>query len=411
MKAVLRAGSSGRVPAPSEKRFIIRSRAIAWGVVAAAAVAITVWVLHLYLSRKSASDAAYSRVAERRAWLATVPLPPEPVVPRQAAQPCPESPLPKPVLHEIAYDPAALVAENLVRLRNYIAADPHRPSLAMRTAGFTRALEFAVRTDLAPLYAAFDDAGSPAFFRALLLQVLVRIHAPGVEDLCWTCALDPTGGDLATAGARLLACVETSRPRPGDMLRVLETATGDRAIHALRASARHLDDEVRRRIEELVRTGDDVNVRVAAVHAAGASGAQSFLRTLAAVPPVPSSVPLAPDSLVKRTAVFCLDPRDPATAPLAQRIAEDPAEDPGIRRKAIVKLAQCGVPGAEDCVASLLRSTPDEDLIVVGGCAEALLMIGTPTARAAVESRAAACRDGELGRMLDHALHAGEGAS
>ena len=388
-------------------------------VLAGAAVALCL-LLHLGWPRYSVVDDAgqsLAPAAARHAWLAHVPPPPPldlaALKARHGHGPTPLSSATqdvartRPKLVELVYDPNLSLTENLLRLKNYCAKDPHRESLTFRTASFAAALARLASKEASLIRAALDDQTAPSFFRVLMLQCLVKIRGPGYEESVWHYALDASQGELSTAGALFLRELDSSKARPDDYLRVLEGAEGDRAIFALQAARAHVNERVLAKIEEMIAKHGDLNVRVAAVHAAGDAGAiaQTYLLSLAGTPAAAGTTSKDDDDLVRRSAIWRLDPSWPATASVVRQLAADPNESPGVRRKAVVKFAETAASSAESFIIDLMNTLPDDQAIVLTGCAEALMQLGTPSARLALAQRSAAIADESLKGAFDHVLH------
>ena len=353
--------------------------------------------------------------SQRHAWLANVPLPPPIDIatlnpryrpPRVSSETQTVS-RSRPMLHEISYDPNLSLLENLKRLKGYCASDPHRPTMTFRTVAFAGELARHAAREPTLVREALDDTAAPSFFRVLMLQCLVKIKGPGYEDAVWRYAVDSSQGELSTAGARFLRDLDASARRPDDYLRVLDGAEGDRAIFALQAARLQMNERVLAKIEELATTHSDLNVRVAAVHAAGDAGAmaQPYLLSLAETLDAEGTTSSGDADLVRRVAVWRLDPSWPATASVTRKLAADPAESPGIRRKALVKFAETYAASAEPFIINLMNRLPDDQAVVLTGCAEALMHIGTPTARRALAQRCAVLTDESLKGALDHVLN------
>ena len=388
-----------------------RSQCLALWLVVAAGVAGGV---ALYLADRGHSDeVTAAKARQRAAYLASVPAPPADPPPGASTEvrrkPVPRTrPATLPTLEAFRYDPALTVEENLVRYRAYCAADTNSTSMVTRSAGFEAELLKRIGSRWDILQAGLDDPSAPAFYRMIMLRCLVKTGCPNRDDIVWRYALDVGQGDLSTVAAEALRDLDPADRRPAEYLRLLESASGDRAVFALQAARFHMDDQVLAAVERIVATRDDMNVRVAAVHAVGDAKmpeAHRFLMAMADVPTPTNAQPLSETSVLKRTAIWRLDTAQPGVTELVRRLALDPAEDPGVRRKAMLKIAESGGADAEAVLTRLVAEFPENEMVLLKGGGEALMCLGTPGARAALDRRIATLKSSEARRVMNRVVN------
>lgn len=314
--------------------------------------------------------------------------------------------------------PSASFRENLAELERLAGTRQDLEVLTWQTAELVQALLADLAGNESLVRSEFARNELPPFYRAILLTCLVRGGLPGVADIVWRTALDPDESiDVRRVAAYLLRRLQTDTSRPDLFLELLRTPDTDLRMAILKVAPTHMDKRGLAEAKRLVAENTDTALRVTALHAVGESrfdGTQGFLLQQVTNRHTSAETPFSESSILKRTALWHLDAGVPKNAALARRMALDQREDPGVRRKAILKVAESGADDAGAFVVALMEDLEDREAVLLKGCLEALLCIDQARWQEAAENRVAAVADLQVRRMLElqlspspHAMEAG----
>ncbi len=244
------------------------------------------------------------------------------------------------------------------------------------------------------------DSSNHPYYRCVLLTALSVAEPVGQEDLFWNLALD-ADEDIRVRQEAIQSLRRLDRfvQRPDDMLWLLQNLDDHSMIFALKLAPRHLNATGYAYVKQLIVEADDINVRLCALNAAAAAAfddREGVLRTVLAAESSSKEEPFSDASLMKRLAVSRLDPAHEDNLDLARNLAADPAEEPGVRGRAIDKCAEEGTPETARFIASLLPTFGDQDSILLKAAIEALIRIGDDEGRRAAAARIAGIEDAEI---------------
>jgi len=304
----------------------------------------------------------------------------------------------------LVYDNGLTFEANLSKLKTLCSHDPDPKTLEFRSRAFLSQLLDHVPTDGAVILDELYSGEGRPFYRNVLLACFMKTGVNPKDDSLWTVALRQGESETVRATATiLLSQTAVSRSRPADILHLIRDGDSDVRVSALQVAPQHMDQTVFDVTRSLAVSNDDIHVRLAAINAIGASdwqGSQSILLGVVTDIQTAASAPFSLESVLKRSAVADLDMSDPTNFRLVQDMATETNEDPGVRRKALVRLGQSKTPGVLTVITSVLDSTPDTEAVVLKGCIEALLAIGTDAAMGAANRRVEHISDQQVKRML-----------
>jgi len=213
-----------------------------------------------------------------------------------------------------------------------------------------------------------------------LLACLGQTDVPQKTDILWSVALNRQESQhVRRTAVFLISTLPDPSTHTDQLLELLNDPDGQVSVYALQCAGAHQDDRVYDRIKEIESTTRDVHVRVAAIKAIGASEAPSsdtHLHQIIDACETSRADKFSKESLVKRAAVSALDVAAPSAYERLQKLALDLDEEPGVRRRAILKCAESDNPHLCSWLLDLLASTSAADAIVLKGCVEGINLIG-----------------------------------
>ena len=306
----------------------------------------------------------------------------------------------------LEYDESLSFKKNLFRFRGWCESDGHPSSQEFRSKKFLKELYSHAQGD-AVVQALQDMRGGP-FYRNILLACLLRVDVSGKDKIIWGIALNNEEhmGVRRTA-AYLFREIKSTEPRPQELLDLLAIDDSQLKVFVLQSAAKHMDEKGYALVQQLAMVQDDIHVQVAAASAIGQSefaDKGEVLKTIIETSPSSKTEKFSESSIVKRTAIAGMDVADPDTYEMIKSLANDENEDPGVRRRALLKCAEAGTDDAFALVSGLLQSTPEEEAVVIKGCVQGLLGIGGEEAEKAIQNKMETIKDLQIKTMIQHLL-------
>jgi len=315
----------------------------------------------------------------------------------------------------LTYDESLSFSNNLDALKAACSRWNNPETIAWLAQDLIAALYERVAGNEAVIRAALTSGDVHPYFRAVLLTSLLHGAFPEAADTIWVAALDAQENiDVRRVAAHLLRFLENDVPRPLAYRELLNSPDSITLVAALKVAARHMDSEGYRIVQGMVDEGADLNVRIAATHAMGQApfdDAQRVLLGIVTDRPTSSAAPFSEASIIKRTALEHLDPTVSAHIELARSMALDDKEEHGVRRKAILKVAESGSDEAESFVVELLERLPEGEALLIKASVEGLLLLGHERGLQAIRAKLASITDPVIRRMIEHQLASGEDMS
>lgn len=308
----------------------------------------------------------------------------------------------------LTYDPAQSFVANIERFRLFCDADADPRTLEGRVKEFVaQLLEHAKANGPTIKAALLAKHGSP-LVRNVLLACLMQTDLDDKQDIAWATALDQAeNASVRRTAAFVLKELPEVRAQPQQLLRLLADPDDQVKVFALQSASTHMNADVYRSVQNLASTSPDIHVRVAALSAIGETAnveKNAYLTELIEDQQTSAGDKFSEASLVKRAAIAALDVSSPDAYATAQSAALDAEEDPGVRRRAILKCAQTPRPDTLGMLTSLLRASSSEDALIIKACVQGLQSLNEPAGIQAIQDKLAQTQDPEIRALINHLL-------
>jgi hypothetical protein len=227
-------------------------------------------------------------------------------------------------------------------------------------------------------------------------------------DIVWSIALDPQEAtSVRRTAAFVLGEVSATLARPDQLLLLLSDPDDQTKVFALKSAARHRDADVYRAVQNLASTSPDIHVRLAAIEAIGESpfaDKNDYLTKTIGQEQTSVATTFSEGSLIKRAAIASIDASDSETYAAIEQIALDANEDPGVRRRALLKCAQSPRADTAAMLMNLLKSAQPDDALVIKACVQGLQILNDPVGLQAIHSKLATTEDPQIRGMISQLL-------
>ncbi len=337
-------------------------------------------------------------------------IPPVPIYSKGAttAQRKPSNDITSQMADGLEYDKNLSFEENLFRFKKWCESDDHPSSQEFRSRGFLEELYSHIKGSDDVVVQAIQNVSGEPFYRNILLACLLRADVSGKDEIVWGVASNEEENiSVRRTAAYLFREVVSAKPRPQEFIDLLANEDDQFKVFVLQSAPFHMDEKGYVLVQQLATTHDDVHVQVAAASAIGRSefaDKGKVLKTIIEASPSSKAEKFSESSTVKRTAIAGMDATDTETYEMIKSIAIDENEDPGVRRRALLKCSEAGTEDAVALLSGLLQSTPEEDAVVIKGCVQGLLRIGGEEAEKFVQNKIETIRDPQIKAMVQHFL-------
>jgi hypothetical protein len=297
---------------------------------------------------------------------------------------------------------------NLERLKRF--ADEHQTEadLEMLIAPFVQTAVRQSKDHLAGVQRALERDEGPPIYKNILLACLMSADGP-IETkavLVWGIATNQSESPFVRRTAAYLTGQLDSNVKRCDAFRRLLTDADEQVVvFALTGTKQNINmDQANYDLikTELIKS-DDINLRVAAVNAVGMApfgDSQSVLLSIVTNTQTTGIETFSEPTVAKRSAIMLLDVNNASNCRLLQAIALDDAEDPGVRAKAITRVASSTSPEVATLLHTLLNAIEPENLVPLRAVVDALMADPSPEDVAMIRARIAEVADPQIRSVL-----------
>jgi hypothetical protein len=278
----------------------------------------------------------------------------------------------------LVYDDALTFLQNIESLRNFCVYIGPESAGQYLTRDYLDQLYYYADGQLGVLLDILETSDGPGLFKSILLACIAVNQDPAAEEAIWETAVDiGEESELRQTAAYLLSESWLIDPQPDRLRTLLESDNTQIVLAAMRIPERHWDSGATELAVEVFRSSEDVHLRTAAVPKISWFGGPEVASQLVeALVEEGSSKdePFTDSSVVKRVIIENLPSETPNASELFETIAFDSDEDPGVRSKAILRLAD--FPKELDSLRSLLNQFGSSDYLLLRATIDALMLSG-----------------------------------
>jgi hypothetical protein len=310
----------------------------------------------------------------------------------------------------LQYDVALSFEANLERLKRF--CDEHKAEADLETliAGFIETAIQQSKDHFAGVRSALERDEGPPIYKNMLLACLMSADGP-VETkgtLVWDMATNQNQqASVRRTAAYLSGQIDSGTKRPDAFRRLLTDPDEQVVVFALTITNRNinLDQANYDLIKTSLLTSTNINLQVAAVNAIGKApfaDSQSILISIVTNAQTSGAEPFSEATLAKRSAIMLLDPNSSEIQQLLYKTAFDDAEDPGVRAKAITRMATSETPEVTRSLQTLLNQLNDDNLVPLRAVVDALVAQPTAANITLVQERISRIKDPQIHTVLLH---------
>jgi len=299
---------------------------------------------------------------------------------------------------------------NVKRLKDF--CDEHKTETDLESL-ISRSVETTIRLSkdhFVGLRSALEKNEGQPIYKNILLACLMSTDGPDETkgSLVWGMATNQDQpASVRRTAAYLSGQIDSATKRPEAFRRLLTDPDEEVVIFALTSPNRNINlDQTN---YELIKTflihSTNINLQVAAVNAVGTAPFADSQNVLLGIVKNTQTVGVelfSEPTLAKRSAIMLLDPNNANIRQVLQAIALDDAEDPGVRAKAITRMATSRIPEVTQTLQTLLNQLNADNLVPLRAVVDALVAQPTAANITLVQERINRISDPQIRTVLLH---------
>ena len=304
----------------------------------------------------------------------------------------------------LAYDPDSSFASNLERLKSFCTLQRDYKDAHLVAEPLVRGLYARADSDPHLIIKDWKSGQGTSLYRTVLLGCLAASRVHEATSLFWGGALDrQESSEVRRTALHLLREIGDATPNPDAMRQLLFDPDESVLLFTLSLPAAHWDNRTVERAEALFNTSTNIHLKLASLSAMATVAPEAIQGRLMAIASQTNSSredPFSEVSLVKRLAVSRMALSSPEEVQLVVQIATNPAEDPGVREKAILRMGQSDSTSVEETLKRMLASTGDDNALVLRAITDALLRNPKPKTLRLITEKIATLQDPHVRKLL-----------
>jgi len=310
----------------------------------------------------------------------------------------------------LQYDNTFSFEENLDRFRRFCDANKNHPDFDLLVSTFIKSIIPISAHHFNSVSKALERLEGTAPYRNILLACLMSADASDESkaNVAWGIATNLNEEvSVRRTATYLTGQVDSATKRP-EAFRLLLTDPDEQVVvFALTSTNRNvnLDEANYDLIKTALINSSNVNLQVAAVNAVGTApfaDSQNVLFGIVTNASMAGVEPFSEPTLAKRSAIMLLDVNNDQTRQLLQTIALDDAEEPGVRSKAITRMATSRTPEVTQIIRELLNQLEPDNLVPLRAVVDGLLQEPSSANLSLVKDRISSITDPQVRRVLLH---------